>query len=94
MRVYGVESPSVQVPLELYVVPYTRSAFKLCTGNCFRVVAAIVVWVLLQLCLGSCGGSRLAGLVPHPHMLLGNVLGPGNSKKVEKKLDTSDLGGI
>jgi len=94
MKVCGVESPSVQVPLELYVVSSICSAFKFYTGNCCRVVAAIIVWFLLQLCLGSCGGSRLAGLVPHPHTLLGSVWGPENQKKVKNKLDTSDLGGI
>ena len=94
MKVYGVQSPSVQVPLELYVVSYIGSALKLCTGTCCRVVAAIIVLFLLQLCLGSCGGSRLAGLVPHLHTLLGSVSEPENPQKVKKKLDTSDLGAI
>ena len=94
VKVYGVQSPSVQVPLELYVVSYIPSAFKFCADSCCRVVAAIIVWFLLQLCLGSCGGSRLAGLVPHLHTLLGSVSEPENLQKVKNKLDTSDLGAI
>ena len=93
MKVHGVESPSVQVPLELYVVSYTHSALKLCTGTCC-VVSSIIVLFLLQLSLGSCRGSRLAGFGLHPHQLLGGSIGPKNHKSHEKKLDTSYLGAV
>ena len=48
MKVYGVESPSVQVPLELYVVSYIRSAVKFCAGTC------TVVELLQPLLCGFC----------------------------------------